>query len=130
MDVLDYLAARIRELRVSYNSGEGLSQESLASHLKVAPNTISRWETGTYRPSIKDVERIARFFGVPMMSFLPSEMVDHDEDENIKALLRTARQLHPADLEELQKYAEFRRARGIFQGKTRPRPGRKGGKHK
>src|SRR5829696_2558753 len=130
MELLDHIAAKIRDLRVSYNSGEGLSQESLASHLKVAPNTISRWETGTYRPSIKDVERIARFFGVPMMSFLPSEMVDHDEDENIKALLRTARQLHPADLEELQKYAEFRRARGIFQGKTRPKPGRKGGKQK
>ena len=130
MDLLDHVAAKIRDLRVSYNSGEGLSQESLATHLKVAPNTISRWETGTYRPSLKDLERISRFFGVPMMSFLPNDMVGDDEDENLKALLRTARQLHPADLEELRKYAEFRRARGIYQGKTRPKPGRKGGKHK
>jgi len=130
MDVLDYLAARIRELRVSYNSGEGLSQESLATHLKVAPNTISRWETGMYRPAVTDLERMSRFFGVPINSFFPSEMIDENEDENLKALLRTARQLHPADLEELQKYAEFRRARGIYQGKTRPKPGRKGGKHK
>jgi hypothetical protein len=73
---------------------------------------------------------MARFFGVSMMSFFPPEMVDEDEDENLKALLRTARQLHPADLEELRKYAEFRRARGIYQGKTRPKPGRKGGKQK
>ena len=130
MDLLDHVAAKIRDLRVSYNSGEGLSQESLATALKVAPNTISRWETGTYRPSLKDLERISRFFGVPMMSFLPDDMVADDEDENLKALLRTARQLHPADLEELRKYAEFRRARGIYQGKTRPKPGRKGGKHK
>ena len=65
-----------------------------------------------------------------MMSFLPEDMIDEDEDENLKALLRTARQLHPADLEELKKYAEFRRARGIYQGKSRPQPGRKGGKHK
>ena len=130
MELLDYVAARIRDLRVSYNSGEGLSQDSLAAHLEVAPNTISRWETGTYRPGLKDVERISRFFGVSIMSFLPPEMVDDDEDENLKALLRTARQLHPADLEELRKYAEFRRARGIYQGKTRPQPGRKGGKHK
>ena len=130
MDLLDHVAARIKDLRVSYNSGEGLSQDALATHLKVAPNTISRWETGTYRPSLKDLERISRFFGVPMMSFFPEEMVDDDEDENLKALLRTARQLHPADLEELRKYAEFRRARGIYQGKTRPRAGRKGGKHK
>ena len=130
MDLLDHVAARIKDLRVSYNSGEGLSQEALAAHLKVASNTISRWETGTYRPSLKDLERISRFFGVSMMSFFPEDMVDDDEDENLKALLRTARQLHPSDLEELRKYAEFRRARGIYQGKTRPRPGRKGGKHK
>jgi transcriptional regulator with XRE-family HTH domain len=130
MDLLDHLAARIRDLRVNYNSGEGLSQESLATHLKVSPNTISRWETGTYRPSVKDVERLSRFFGVSIISFFPSEMVDEEEDENLKALLRTARQLHPADLEELRKYAEFRRARGIYQGKTRPKPGRKGVKQK
>jgi len=130
MDLLDYLAARIKELRVSYNSGEGLSQDALAKQLKVAPNTISRWETGTYCPSVTDVERIARFFGVSMMAFMPPEMIGKEEDETLKALLRTARQLHPADLEELQKYAEFRRARGIYQGKTRPKAGRKGGKHK
>ena len=130
MEVLDYLAARIRELRLSYNNGEGLSQDALAKQLKVAPNTISRWETGTYCPSVTDVERIARFFGVSMMAFMPPEMIGKEEDENLKALLRTARQLHPADLEELQKYAEFRRARGIYQGKTRPKAGRKGGKHK
>ena len=130
MDLLDYLAARIKELRVSYNSGEGLSQESLAAHLKVAPNTISRWETGTYRPGVKDLERLSRFFGVSIISFFPSEMVDAEEDENLKALLRTARQLHPADVEELRKYAEFRRARGIYQGKSRPKAGRKGGKQK
>jgi transcriptional regulator with XRE-family HTH domain len=130
MDLLDHVATRIKELRVSYNSGEGLSQDALAVLLKVAPNTISRWETGTYRPSLKDLERISRFFGVSMMSFFPPEMVDEDEDENLKALLRTARQLHPADLEELRKYAEFRRARGIYQGKTRPKSGRKGGKQK
>ena len=130
MDLLDQIAARLKDLRVNYNSGEGLSQESLATHLKVAPNTISRWETGTYRPSVKDLEKISRFFGVSMISFFPSETVNEDDDENLKALLRTARQLHPADLEELRKYAEFRKARSIYQGKTRPQPGRKGSKHK
>src|ERR1041385_9299370 len=93
MDLLDHIAAQIKELRVSYNHGEGLSQEALAIQLKVSANTISRWETGTYRPSVKDVERIARFFGVSMMLFLPDELVDKEEDENLKALLRTARQL-------------------------------------
>ena len=83
-----------------------------------------------YRPSTKDLERLSRFFGVSIISFFPPELVDAEEDENLKALLRTARQLHPADLEELRKYAEFRRARGIYQGKSRPKAGRKGGKQK
>ena len=130
MDLLDHIAARIRDLRITYNNGEGLSQESLAKHLKVSTNTISRWETGTYRPSVKDLERITRFFSVSINSFFPSEMLDAEEDESLKALLRTARQLHPADLEELRKYAEFRRARSIYEGKARPKPGRKGGKQK
>ena len=128
MHLHDHIAAKIKDLRVNYNSGEGLSQESLAKHVKVSANTISRWETGTYRPSTHDVERLARFFGVSINSFFPAEMVHEDEDENLKALLRAARQLHPSDLEELRKYAEFRRARSIHQGKSRPRAGRKGGK--
>ena len=130
MELDDHIAAKIKDLRVNYNSGEGLSQESLATHVKVSTNTISRWETGTYRPSTKDLERLSRFFGVPINAFFPSQMVREDEDENLKALLRAARQLHPADLEELRKYAEFRRARSIHQGKSRPRAGRKGGKQK
>jgi transcriptional regulator with XRE-family HTH domain len=127
--LLDFVAIQIRELRTSYNSGEGLSQEMLASQLQVAPNTISRWETGVYRPSLTDLEKIARFFGVSMMTFLPPEMINA-EDDNLAALLRTARQLHPADLEELRKYAEFRKARSIYQGKSRAKPGRKAVKNK
>ena len=130
MDLHDHIAAKIKDLRVNYNSGEGLSQESLATHVNVSANTISRWETGMYRPSTTDLERLSRFFGVPINSFFPSEMVGEEEDENLKALLRAARQLHPADLEELRKYAEFRRARSIYQGKSRPKSGRKGGPKK
>jgi transcriptional regulator with XRE-family HTH domain len=129
MDLLDHVAAQIKDLRINYNSGEGLSQEALAKQLKVAPNTISRWETGMYRPSLEDLERLARFFGVSMMTFLPSEM-DRADNANLVALLRTARHLHPADLEELRKYAEFRKARSIFKGKSRPKPGRKGSRRK
>lgn len=124
MDLPEYVALQIRELRDHYNNGEGLSQEALAAALKVAPNTISRWETATYRPGLEDLEKLARFFGVSIMQFLPPESVKRDSD-NLVALLRTARQLHPADLEELRKYAEFRRARSIYKGGKRPVAGRK-----
>ena len=128
MNLLDYVSDHIKELRINYNSGEGLSQEALAKHLKVAANTISRWETRIYRPSLEDLEKLARFFGVSVLSFFPAEAnIDNDI---MVTLLRTARQLHPDDMEELIKYAEFRRSRRIYKGTSRPRSGRKGGKHK
>ncbi|HKY30191.1 MAG TPA: helix-turn-helix transcriptional regulator [Pyrinomonadaceae bacterium] len=122
--LLDFVAAQIKELRTSYNSGEGLSQETLAAQLNVAANTISRWETGVYQPGLHDLEKLARFFGVSVVTFLAPEMLE-GEDENLAALLRTARQLHPDDLEELMKYAEFRKARSMYQGKGRRKSGRK-----
>ena len=72
MDLHDHIAAKIKDLRVNYNSGEGLSQESLAKQVKVSANTISRWETGTYRPSTKDLERLVtllRRFDQLILSF-------------------------------------------------------------
>lgn len=127
MDIAAYVANQIKHLRDHYNNDEGLSQEALATALKVAPNTISRWETGIYRPSLEDLEKLARFFGVPIMHFFPPESIK-PEGETLMALLRTARQLHPSDLEELRRYAEFRRARRIYKGKSRPGAGRKKGK--
>jgi transcriptional regulator with XRE-family HTH domain len=129
MKLIDHVAAHLKELRVAYNNGEGVSQETLARQLGVAANTVSRWETAVYAPSLTDLERLARFFGVSIVSFFPSEKPGSD-DESLLSLLRTARQLEPADLEELRRYAEFRKARKMYQGKSRPRAGRKGGKPK
>jgi transcriptional regulator with XRE-family HTH domain len=128
MDLFDYVAQQLRELRQSFNSGEGLSQEMLASKIGVAPNTISRWETGTYHPDLKDLETLARFFGKSILEFLPPE--DISADENTVALLRTAKGLQPEDLEEVRRYAEFRRARALYRDRARPRVGRKAKKSK
>jgi len=130
MPIGAHVGKQIRELRQRYNSGEGISQEALAGHIGVTPNTISRWETGVYRPSLEDLEKLARFFAVPIMRFFPSEHHDEANSDQLLMLLRAAKQLHPDDLEELTKFAEFRRARRIYAGKSRPRAGRKGSKHK
>lgn len=121
MEISEYVGKRIRELREGY--GEGLSQEALAKALGLAPNTISRWETATYKPSIEDLDALARFFGVSILEFFPSE--DVATDDKVAALLRTAKQLKDADLNELQKYAEFRRARNLYAHGVKPRAGRK-----
>ena len=39
--------------------------------LGVASNTISRGETATYRPTIEDLEKLARFFGKSILYFFP-----------------------------------------------------------
>ncbi|MFN8459913.1 MAG: helix-turn-helix transcriptional regulator [Anaerolineae bacterium] len=123
MNLFEFVGQRIRDLRLNYGDGQGLSQESLAKALNVATNTISRWETSTYRPSLEDLDKLARFFGVSILEFFPPE--ETPANDQITALLRAARQLKPEDLEELRRYAEFRRARSLVAGGERPRAGRK-----
>ena len=121
MKIVKYVGERIRDLRLSYGE-EGLSQQVLAKKLNVAINTISRWETGTYRPKLEDLEVLSRFFGVSILTFLPSE--EETSNNQLSALLRTAKDLQPEDLEELQKYAEFRRVRSMYPGGKKPVVGR------
>lgn len=123
MNLFEFVGQRIRDLRLNYGDGQGLSQESLAKVLNVATNTISRWETSTYRPSLEDLDKLARFFGVSILEFFPPE--ETQANDQITALLRAAKQLKPEDLEELRRYAEFRRARSLVGGGERPRAGRK-----
>lgn len=122
-DLLQHVAMRIRELRQAYNAGEGISQEALANAIGVTANTVSRWETSVYKPKLEDLDALSRFFGVSILEFFPRE--DVPENEQVAALLRTARDLAPDDIEELSKYAEFRRARSLYSGGGRPRPGRR-----
>ena len=123
MDLFEYVAARIRDLRTSY-AQEGISQEALAKGIGAATNTISRWETATYRPTLEDLEKLARFFNVSILQFFPRDK-EEIEDDRIAALLRAAKQLDAHDLEELQRYAEYRRARSLYGKGPRPRAGRK-----
>jgi transcriptional regulator with XRE-family HTH domain len=118
-NLMDFIARRIRDLRSAYG-GKGLSQEALAKELGVATNTVSRWETGTYKPAIDDLEGLARFFGVSILEFFPKE--ESPVTEQVSALLRAAEQLDHRDLEELRRYAEFRKARYRLSGGP---PGRK-----
>jgi len=125
MELIQYVGQRLRELRTSFADGQGLSQEALAEKIGTAANTISRWETGTYKPSLDDLDKLSRFFGVSVLEFFPKEEVE--QDVQVAALLRAAKELPKEDIEELRKYAEFRRARSIYGEKGKPRRGRKPG---
>jgi transcriptional regulator with XRE-family HTH domain len=123
MNLFEYVGHQIRDLRLNYGGGQGLSQEALARALGVAANTISRWETATYKPTLEDLDKLARFFGVSILTFFPPE--ETPVNDQIAALLRTAQQLEPEDLEELRRYAEFRQARSLYGGPAPARAGRK-----
>ncbi len=118
MNLFEHVGAKIREFRSQFG-GRGISQEVLAEKLGVATNTISRWETATYQPTIEDLEKLARFFGRSVLDFFPDEKPSGDA--RLAALLRTAKELDPNDLDELQRYAEFRQARSLLaSSKAKP----------
>jgi transcriptional regulator with XRE-family HTH domain len=123
MNLFEYVGQRIRDLRLNFAGGQGLSQEALANALGVTANTISRWETATYRPSLEDLDKLARFFGVSILEFFPPE--EAPVNDPLNALLRAAKQLKPEDLEELRRYAEFRQVRGLYGEQARSSAGRK-----
>jgi transcriptional regulator with XRE-family HTH domain len=122
MELVRYVGERIRELRCSC-AGTGISQESLAKTMKITANTVSRWETGTYRPSLEDLDALSRLFSVSILEFFPKE--NEPKDDHVAALLRAARDLPPEDIEELRRYADFRKARALFgSGAAKKKAGR------
>ena len=104
-DIYDQIGGKIRELRTTLK-GQGISQEDLARAVKTTANTVSRWETATYKPSIADLELLARFFGVPMAVFFP----EAQPASRANALISATADLDDRDLEEVTLYARFRRA--------------------
>lgn len=124
MSLMEHIGGRIRDLREAFG-GEGLSQDALAKMLGVAPNTVSRWETANYKPSIMDLQKLAEIFSVSILEFFPSNQEAKQKKGALSALLRAAENLPENDLNELRKYAEFRRARTMYKSEEKPRRGRK-----
>lgn len=122
-NLFEFIGTRIRDLRERYNGGQGLSQQKLAEAIEVAPNTISRWETATYRPTVEDLDKMGRFFGVSILDFFPKE--ETPQEAKLTALLRAAKQLKAEDLDELRRYAEFRKARSLYASGSKGKAGRK-----
>ena len=104
-DIYKQIGQQIRELRTTFR-GRGISQEDLAQAVKTTANTISRWETATYKPSISDLERLAQVVGVPISTFFP---LTHPKSRT-NALLSATADLDDDELDEVRMYALFRKA--------------------
>ena len=109
----EYIAKKIKEMREGYG-GKGINQEFLANKIGVTPNTISRWETATYKPRAVDLQKLADFFSVSVSTFFPTPKNGSVKPE-LNALLSVSKDLHQDDLETLTKFAEFRKARRTLE---------------
>ena len=115
-DLYKTIGAKIRDLRLNYGA-KGLSQEELAREMNTTANTISRWETAAYKPSIDDVYKLARFFKVSIAQFFPELQASR-----LQALLSATGDLNDDEIDELAEYARFRKARRALAGaRTRKR---------
>jgi transcriptional regulator with XRE-family HTH domain len=99
------IGEKIRDLRTSFG-GRGISQAELARRIHTTANTVSRWETGLYKPSITDLEALIHFFGVSISQIFP----DPKPPSQLSALLSAVEGLKGADVEEVILYARIRRA--------------------
>lgn len=109
-DIYEEIGKQIRDLRTSIR-GRGISQDDLAHAIGTTANTISRWETATYKPAISDLEKLARYFGVPITVFFP----EASPKSRTKALLSATADLNDADLDEVRLYALFRKSRRLVK---------------
>ena len=98
------IGEKMRELR---SGRPDLSQEKLAAAIGTTANTVSRWETAAYKPSVADLEKVSRYFGVPITVFFPQI----DMDAKLQALLSATGGLDEEEMNEVVRYAEYRRAR-------------------
>lgn len=123
MSIVKEVGDRIRELRTNFK-GRKLSQDELARELGISTNTVSRWETGTYRPSIEDLEMLARFFDIPISDLFPQESPP-PRDARLNALMRGAKNLNDDDLSDVQRYLDFVRMRNVYERPRKKAQGRK-----
>lgn len=64
-----HVAETIRSLRCERR----WTQKDVADRVRVSTNTVSRWETGTYRPTVENVYDLAIIFRVPVSMFFPAQ---------------------------------------------------------
>ncbi len=73
----------------------------------VSTNTISRWETATYKPTVEDLQKLAIFFERSIVEFFPKYEALTTVDEHVDALARKARKFPGDVVKQLYEYVEF-----------------------
>ncbi|WP_061254220.1 helix-turn-helix domain-containing protein [Leptospira interrogans] len=102
IDLLKHASVIIKKLREMSNGGKGISQSELGRQIGENPNTISRWETGEYKPTIVDIWNLSRFFKVPISIFF-----NRNENSNeLRSIIH--KNLTKKDIEEIRNFIQFK----------------------
>lgn len=108
-DIYDFIKTQIKNLRGK------MSQEAFAERIGIAPNTLSRWENGVYKPTAEDLDKMAREFKVPITHFFPdsqrNDSVAALKLNMVSALTSATAGLTKKDIDSVIEYAEFRKAK-------------------
>ena len=88
---------KIQLLRKNHN----LSQENLATILKVNRNYLSRIETGKTEPSLSILRAIAEYFQVDITTLMDIQVSSSNTDEKIKKIMEGCYHLMDNDLDFL-----------------------------
>lgn len=89
------LGEKIKSLRKS----KGISQEELASMLKINRNYLSRIETGKSEPTSGILRDIATIFSVDLNSLLDIVSEDNKNVDKVKYIVDNCKYLHDKDLD-------------------------------
>mgnify|MGYP003506914873 CR=1 FL=1 len=89
------LGEKIKYLRKS----KGISQEELATMLKINRNFLSRIETGKSDPNAGILKSIAKLFNVDLNSLLDINDADIENSNKIKYIVENCKYLNEKDLD-------------------------------
>ena len=99
------LASRLREAR----DYVGLSQDEVASTLKLSRPAITNIESGTRKVEALELDKLARLYGRSVEFLLTGKEVAEGAGEKNAFLARATKGLSARDLEELGRFANFLR---------------------
>ena len=89
------LGEKIKLIRTS----KGISQEDLASTLKINRNFLSRIETGKSEPTASILKNIAKLFNIDLNSLLDVKSIPTNSDDKIKYITENCKNLDDKDMD-------------------------------
>ena len=108
------LGARLREAREYL----GLSQDEVAKYLSIPRTALSHIESGQRRIDALELKKLAQLYKRPVVYFTGESQSDAGMSEDVAHLARAAAGLSEGDRRELNRFAEYLRARAQSEGSS------------